>query len=147
MKLSKTTKQAYSEVNEIINLLDKNDRDKIPLKLRKYFEEERDKEYNKSIDLSLPIKNQDLKRETIAIITMLNLKYICSSEGEKAELKKKYNENEQRYQKELSEKYNVDNIFKNEEIENIDVDEQLIVLKKESLFKRIAKFFKRIFKR
>ena len=38
LELSKITRQAYSEVTEIINLLDEDDRKKIPLNLRKYFE-------------------------------------------------------------------------------------------------------------
>jgi len=101
VNLSTTTRQAYSEVNEIINLLDKDDRQKIPLKLRKYFEREREKEYKKSINLDIPIKEQNLKRETIAIVTMLNLKYICSNEEERAKLRKQYEENEQIYQKKL----------------------------------------------
>lgn len=147
MKLSDSTRQAYSEVNEIINLLDKDDREKIPLKLRKYFEKERKKEYSKNIDLMVPISQQNLKRETIAIITMLNLKYICSNEGERVRLKKQYKENEQKYQKELSEKYNIDNLFKMDEEERSEKSEELIVLKKESFLKKVANFIKKIFRR
>lgn len=147
MKLSDSTREAYSEVNEIINLLDKEDREKVPLKLRKYFENERKKEYSKNIDLRVPINQQNLKRETIAIITMLNLKYICSNEGERVRLKKQYKENEQKYQKELSEKYNIDNLFKIDEEEKSEKSEELVVIKKESFFKKVANFIKKIFRK
>ena len=98
MELSNITRQAYSEVTEIINLLDEDDRKKIPLNLRKYFEKERDKKYNKTIDLSVSMKEQGLKRETIAIIAMLNLNYICNDKSEREKLQKKYGENEKKYQ-------------------------------------------------
>lgn len=147
MKLSDSTREAYSEVNEIINLLDKEDREKVPLKLRKYFENERKKEYSKNIDLRVPINQQNLKRETIAIITMLNLKYICSNEGERVRLKKQYKENEQKYQKELSEKYNIDNLFKIDEEDKSEKSEELVVIKKESFFKKVANFIKKIFRK
>ena len=147
MNLSTTTRQAYSEVNEIINLLDKDDRQKIPLKLRKYFEREREKDYKKSINLDIPIKEQNLKRETIAIVTMLNLKYICSNEEERAKLRKQYEENEQIYQKKLSEKYNVDNLFKTNNEEVVEQPKELANVKKEGFLKKISNFFKKIFKR
>lgn len=113
LELSNITRQAYSEVTEIINLLDEDDRKKIPLNLRKYFEKERDKKYNKTIDLSVSMKEQGLKRETIAIIAMLNLNYICNDKSEREKLQKKYGENEKKYQDELSKKYNIKDIFKN----------------------------------
>lgn len=144
MKLLVDTKKAYYEVNEIINLLDKADREKIPEKLREYFKNEMDKDYVKKIDLNIPLKEQKLKRETIAIMAMLNLNYISTDKSEKEKLQKKYMENEQRYQKELSEKYNVNNLF------NVEKDEktkELVVQKKKGFFKKVANFIKQIFRK
>ena len=42
----------------------------------------------KTIDLSVSMKEQGLKRETIAIIAMLNLNYICNDKSEKREITK-----------------------------------------------------------
>lgn len=154
MKLSNVTRQAYSEVTEIINLLDEDDRKKIPLNLRKYFENERDKKYYKKINLSLSMKEQGLKRETIAIIAMLNLNYICRDISEKEKLQKKYNDNEEKYQDELSRKYNVNSIFKNNNIEEYNnenlynnIEEKSLIIKKEKLLSKVIRFFKKIFKK
>lgn len=152
MKLSTVTRQSYSEVNGIINLLDKREREKIPVKLREYFEKEKDIKYIKEIDASIPLKEQGLKRETIAIMAMLNLNYICDDENERRILKEKYERNEVIYQKELSEKYNVNNIFKNEnEVileESKDIEEeQSLAIKKESFMNKFLNFIKRIFKK
>lgn len=154
MKLSNSTKQAYSEVYEIINLLDESDKIKIPLKLRNYFEMERDKEYNKKIDSNIPLKTQSLKRETLSILAMLNLNYLCTDNKEKERLKKRYIENEKIYQKELREKYNADNLFKNEnkaekeeKIEELAKEQQALAIKKTGFFQKIINFFKNIFKK
>lgn len=152
MKLSTVTRQSYSEVNGIINLLDKREREKIPVKLREYFEKEKDIKYTKEIDASIPLKEQGLKRETIAIMAMLNLNYICDDENEKRILKEKYEKNEAIYQKELSEKYNIDNIFKNVNVEAIEEiekneEEQALIVKKESFINKFLNFIKRIFKK
>ena len=46
---------------------------------------------------------------------MLNLQYWCKDENEKERLKSIYAENERKYQNELREKYNPDNLFKNKQ--------------------------------
>ena len=58
-------------------------RDKIPQKLREFFKEERDTNYIKGINPTKPIKNQNLKEETLGIIALLNLQYWCEDENEK----------------------------------------------------------------
>ena len=81
---------------------------------------EKDKEYKKQIDSEIPIKDQNLKSETLAIIAMLNLQYWCEDEQEKERLKKVYAQNEKTYQEDLQIKFNPDNIFKNRQ--NISSD-------------------------
>jgi len=156
LKVSKETKQAYSEVYEIITLLDEDDRNKIPYKLQNYFKEQRDTEYVKNINLNIPIESQGLKRETLAIFAMLNLNYICDDSEEKKRLKKIYVENERKYQELLKEKYSIDNLFENSQLnedkkaeEKIDnsKEKQLIVSKKENFIKRFLKFVSNIFKK
>ena len=120
MGVSKHTREAYSEIDEFLSLLTEEQIKKIPLKLREFFEEEKDKEYNKKIDSEIPIKDQNLKSETLAIIAMLNLQYWCEDEQEKERLKKVYAQNEKIYQEALQIKFNPDNIFKNSQ--NISSD-------------------------
>jgi len=156
LRISIETKQAYSEVYEIITLLDESDRNKIPFRLRNYFKEQRDKEYVKNINLNMPMQEQGFERETLAIFAMLNLNYICDDPEEKQRLKKIYIENERKYQELLKEKYSIDNLFGNsqlnndkeaeEKIENNE-EEQLIVLKKGNFIKRFLKFVSNIFKK
>ncbi len=83
---------------------------------------------------------------------MLNLNYWCESEEHKKELISRYNDNEQKYQQELREKYNPDNIFKNNDKKNsiqeeIIENEVALVEYKESIFKKIINKIKSIFRK
>ena len=105
------TRQAYSEVNKFLELIGEEMSNKVPFKLRKFFEREMDKNYIPTINTNIPIKEQNLKRKTIAIIAGLNLQYWCK-EDRKQELLEIYSNNEKKYQEELRKKYNPDDIFK-----------------------------------
>ena len=115
MSVSIKTRQAYSEIDEFLGLLTEEQRNEIPKKLREFFKEEKDKEYVKNIDTSIPIKDQNLKEVTLAIIALLNLQYWCKDETEKKRLQTIYAQNEKEYQDMLYEKYNPNNIFKKKE--------------------------------
>ena len=98
MELSINTRQAYSEIDEFLGLLSIEQRDMIPKRIRELFCQEKDKEYFKEIDPTIPIKEQNLKKETLAIIAYLNLEYWCKDEEEKQRLREIYAKNEEKYQ-------------------------------------------------
>lgn len=153
MGVSMNTRQAYSEIDEFLSLLTKEQINKIPLKLRDLFKEEKDKEYKKQIYSEIPIKDQNLKRETLAIIAMLNLQYWCEDEKEKERLRKIYAQNEKIYQETLQIEFNPDNIFKNRQdisrdFNNTDTGSTAIIeFKEKSFLKKIFDKIKKIFNR
>ena len=143
---------AYAEVDEILQLLEKEYADRIPDKIKNFFKEERSKEYNPIIRTDIPLDEQNLNRDTFVILTVLNLNYWCDSEEEKQEILRELSENEEikiQEQKELEEKYNPDNLFKNRKKNNDDIPQELAIVEykeKNWIQKIIAKVFK-IFKR
>lgn len=141
MGISISTRQAYSEIDEFLNLLNIKEQNKIPIKLREFFKEEKDKEYVKKINKNISIKEQNLKEETLAIIALLNLQYWCEDEKEKERLKQVYANNEKKFQEVLKVKFDSDDIFKNRNsnIGEIEKKEQNIqmVQYKESVFKKM----------
>lgn len=145
MDVSTKTRQAYSEIDEFLGLLSEEQRNEIPKKLREFFKEEKDNEYVKNIDSNIPIKDQNLQEETLAIIALLNLQYWCKDEEEKKRLQAIYAKNEKEHQDMLYEKYNPDDIFKSRQIKERQ-EEQItnlpMKIKKENLFKRLIKFLK-----
>lgn len=150
MNVSLNTRQAYSEIDEFLGLLSEEQRNEIPKKLREFFKEEKDKEYVKNIDTNIPIKDQNLKEETLAIIALLNLQYWCKDEKEKNRLKAIYAQNEKRYQDMLYEKYNPNDIF-NKKYENIpensiEQEKNMQIIKyKESFIKKLISKIKKVF--
>ena len=147
MELSTNTRQAYSEVDEFLGLVTEEEKNQIPKKLRDFFKEEMDINYHKNIDPNIPIKEQNLKEETLAIIALLMLQYWYKDESKKQKLLEVLDENERKYQEELREKYNPDNIFKNKNVtsgeikndsnDDISVNMQIVEYK-EPIFKRIV---------
>ena len=131
-------RKTLCDIDLILEQLSEEERNKVPAKLRKLIHDNKLENYTSN---------------TNAFLAMLYINYWTEDENEKLELQKIFNENEDKYQKELSEKYNVDNLFKNRSTNKVEQSEQpvqeqnQIVEYKESIIKRILNkifsFFKR----
>ena len=149
MAISINTRNAYAEVDNFIECLDLYYKNKVPDDIKEYFKKEKNKNYNKMIDINQPIKNQNLMDETLAIIAMLNLKYWCDDEEEKKRLINIYLENERKIHDELKEKYDIERVFKerNSKKELNFQDKGVPDIRREGFFSelknRILNFFKK----
>lgn len=140
-------KLAYSEVYEILNLLDNKYISKVPKNIIDFFEEERMKEYKPEINLDIPLTEQKLKRKTMILLSILNLDYWCENEDEKKKAKEQFiiNENEKR---KLAKKYNPDNLFKKQKENKLQNEKiELIEYKKDNFVKRIFDKIKRLLRK
>ena len=146
MGISMSTRQAYSEIDEFLSLLKDEEINKVPKKIRDLFKEEKDKNYKKIIDPNKPIKEQNLKEETLALIALLNLQYWCEDEQEKERLKEIYAKNEKLYEEVFQVEFDPDKIFKNRiETDNKDIEEQQVIPYKESILKKMLNRLKKLF--
>lgn len=146
MVITDNIRKAYSEVDEFLSLLSEDERNKIPENVRKVFKQEKDTSYIKGINPNIEIKEQNLLEETLAIIAMLNLNYICKDEAEKERLKEIYANNEKKYQEILQLDFNADEVFGVKPDYNIQKnDEQIVVTRKENLFQRMINKIKSLF--
>ena len=78
---------ALSEVDEILNYTDEELVKKIPIQLRILISNNKNKEYKPNIDRTRPISEQELLKETKAILSLLFRSY-WATEEEKLELRK-----------------------------------------------------------
>ena len=142
-------RQAYSEVDEFLTLLTDEQINKVPLKLRNFFKEEKDNEYKKGIDIDRPIKEQNLKSETLAIIAFLNLQYWCEDENEKEQLRQTYMKNEEIYRDFMQVDFNNNDTFDKPILEEPDkiTNNNEMVQYKESIIKRIFGKIKNLFRK
>ena len=58
--MSEIMKKAYSEIDGILQLLQNDFVEKVPLKLRDFFSKEKDKNYNPNINPNIPLEEQQL---------------------------------------------------------------------------------------
>ena len=148
MYISESTRKAYTEVDNFIELLDEYYKNKIPKKLREFFKNEKEEKYIKNIYRNIPIKEQNLLQETLSLIAFLNLQYWCDDEEERKRLRKIYTENEKTYMKQMRLKYDINNIFKErrkEVVEEETKDNVAMIRYKDSLIQRIINKIKKIF--
>lgn len=145
------TKEMYSEVYSILNMLGESYINKLPSKLFNLIETSRKINYNPKYDSTIALEKQNIKSDTVAMIALFHLNYWCESDKEKQQLIKLFNDNEKKYQAELREKYNPDNIFKNQTVNTVPnpneqvVTETAMVGYKESVWVKIKKWFQSLF--
>lgn len=144
------TKEIYSEVNGVLNMLGENYINKLPRNLYNMVVSEKLDTYNPTYDGTIALDMQNIKRESISMIALFHLNYWCENEDEKNELRQLFKENEDKYQAELREKYNPDNLFKNRTSDTIQeietINENVAMVKyKESVFKRFWNKIRGIF--
>lgn len=147
--MKQSTMEAYAEVDTILNLMDEKYVREIPEKLRELFKNKKAKDYSKNIVDNIPLKEQNLNKETLSILAVLNYNYWCKDEKRKKELWDIYSENERKYQQELREKYNPDDLFKKrnpeKSLNDTSKEESAIIEYKESIFKKIINKIKSMF--
>lgn len=151
--VTKEFAEASAEINEILKYMPDEELKKIPSKLRDFFKEVASKDYITNINPDLPLDKQQIKEKTKDIIALIYRNYWCSEE-ERKELDQKLIENDRKFEEELREKYNPDNIFKNNvtttkkeepEIKEEKIEQSLVVQETEKWYQRFLNMIKRWF--
>lgn len=132
-----------AEVYAVLKEIPKSQINKIPPKVIKMFEENKNYSNEIKIDINKKIEEQNISKEAKDIIFLIGLNYWLTEE-ERKEVLIKLKENESA----LKEKYNIENIFKNtsNNKEN-SVSNVLIIEKKEKWYLKIIKKILKLFKR
>lgn len=130
--------EASVEVLDILKHMNVNDLARVSNKFIDFLKENASKNYICNLDYSKKLNDMELKQETRGLLALMYEKYWCPEE-EKEELKKKFYENEKKYQEELREKYNPDNIFnkKQENIIESENNQTQLIEYKESVFRKL----------
>jgi len=133
--------KCLAELDEILNYLSKEELEKIPQEVREAIAENKDKKYIWKYDESKELKNQNLNRKTIAMLSYINMKYLLNEEQKKI-MQEIHRNNERKLEEEKSLKYKSDNLFeKNNKFEEI----ALTKINQEKWYKKIMLYIKNIF--
>ena len=135
-------KIAVTEVLDILEYLPEDLVSNIPIKLMQFLKNNSIPAYKPLFDYSAGLDKIELRNRTRALLAMIYRNYICSEEEQK-EYDKILYQNEEKYQKELSEKYDINHIFKEKEEKQ---NKQLVEYKQPKwyvkLFQKILGFLK-----
>lgn len=145
------TRQAYSEICAVLKYMPSEYVKKVPKRIIELFQTEKLENCNVNINKTNPIDKNYLSQKTMVIIAMLNYQYWCPNKKVKDDLYKQYLSNNENYQKEIEEKYSVDNLFKDTQklIQEECKKENIVAMVKykessfTKLFKKIKSFFRK----
>ena len=139
-----------TELDVILEYMDNSDWSKIPDDIIFYIEENKNNNYVWVYDETKPLEEQQIHKDTFALLSYIAYKYIATPE-EKEQMKKIFQENTDI----LNEKYSVDNLFNKSKTNIIDESTiaknissettAIVPIKKESIFYKIKAFFKKLF--
>lgn len=130
---------AFKEVWEILQNTDEELIKKIPNKFMDFLQNNMNKDYETNIKFDTPIDKQPLLKETEAVLSLIYRSY-WATEEEKTELAKKDKEELSKIktpEKTIAYK-NINEIFKkSSNLNEVAIDNNLMVIQKQSFFKRI----------
>lgn len=140
-------KKAFKEVYVILEYLEDEDFEKIPLDVIEAIENNMDTEYEYEMNEDIDLASQETLPETRAILYNLFRDYLCEP-WQKTKIIRMQNEERQKNELKKQEKYSL-NVFENkEELKEVtkeNTNSTELIKYEESFFKRIIKFIKRIF--
>ena len=144
--------KAYKEVLEVLKYVPQESVDKIPNEMLNMFKVKMDKSWNFEVDINKPFEEQNLLDETKAIFANIFREYWATPyQKERIEAREKYEL--EKIEEEKRKKYNPDEIFKNNKVQDIEempqeIENNLPVeVKKEKFFERLIGFIKRFLRR
>ena len=120
--MSNNYAKAYKELLEIINHFPLEEYNRIPKEKINFYEENMDKNYNFTINPNIDLSEQNISKETKALIVTLYEDYFATEE-QKEKIKEILELNQKKAEQEKRRKYNPDDIFKNQK-ENMKNNEQ-----------------------
>lgn len=140
------------EVDVILSYLSDEDYKKIPFDVIKIIKENKDTQYIWNFDESKPLKDQNLHRDTISILSYLNMEYLLN-EKQKQYIQKIHimNEQEKNKQEHLNENnFDYNTLFKTHDKKTDTEQTQFIqetsLAKKTNIFTKIIEKIKSLFR-
>ena len=139
---------AYTEVLEILKNISQEDYNKVSKEKINLFEHNANKEYIFNYDSTKTLEEQNVSKTARAIISILFRDYWATDE-QRNKIKAFQNNKRHQIEEENRQKYNTD-IFKNRknsaaEVINEQAENMQLVEYKENIFKRILRFFRKMF--
>lgn len=141
--------EIYVDISVIISMMPTEMKSKISNSFINFIENNKSNNYVSNINPNIPLKEQNIRKETKEMLGIIYRDYLCNKE-ERINLLQEEKRELTKLEDEKREIYNPDNIFKKNNLkdndeENSIKDEVSIVEYKESIIKRIITKIKNLF--
>ena len=138
--------EIYTDISIIISMMPVEMKNKINNDFINFIENNKSENYISNINPKIPIKKQNIRKETKEMMGIIYRDYLCSNERRK-KLIEKENHEIKKYEETIREKYNIDNLFKSRATKVETLENPVTMVEyKESIFTKIKNWFIRIFK-
>ena len=144
MKVTKEQAMAYTEVIEVLKYMPKEEQNKIPKEIVKYYKDNMDTSYSFKIDIEKTFEEQNLLEKTKIVLAILFRDY-WATEEQREKIKNKEEYDIYLLELEKQEKYNSDNIFKERKEPKVQETKALIEYKEQNWYDKFFEFMKKIF--
>ncbi len=121
-------KQSLSELNIIFGYMDESLLDKIPQKIFEFVNKNRDRDYVPDIKKNIPINEQDLKKDTKVLLSILYRNYLCDEETKKRLLEEdkiaieEYRRSHNNFEETIRETKSIEQVSTDEQVQIIDYE-------------------------
>lgn len=115
--------------------------------MKQIIKHNKDKEYFWKYDETKELKDQNLSRDTIALLSYLNMEYLLNEE-QKQLMEQIHQSNEKTLEEKREQQYNLNNLFKVKPDtieENINIKRNELIIYKENIFSKILNKLKNFF--
>ena len=135
-----------TEVEQVIKQLAQDERKKIPEEIYRYIEDNKDENYDFKYDVTLPLEEQRLHRDTIKILSYININFLLNSE-QSAFLEEMHRQNEKKNGL-AEQQIGVENValdsldVKYTHQHNDDIKDKAMIAQEKNIFKKILQKLK-----
>lgn len=154
--MERQLKRTYSEVYSILQMLGESFINKLPTNLYSMIEEEKLEEYSPTYSLDIALDEQNVKKESLAMIALFHSTYWCDSKEEIKQLKEVFLKAEKKKYENNAENLNFNDLTGNKDRvideaditdDNIETESIEIKRQENSIIKKIINKIKTFFKR
>lgn len=143
---------AMREVLEYLKGISDRDVAKISQKFLNFLKDNATEELVHEFDYNKPLVELELSSEAKAIIGVIYYNFWCETEQQRNDFLRLLDTNEIEFQKELKEKYDIDNIFDNPKKKDMKIKENisekgLLDINNMKWYERLFEFFRRHFRK
>lgn len=132
-----------TEVDQVLRQLTQAERKKIPEEIYRYIDENKDENYDFKYDITLPLNEQKLHRDTIKILSYININFLLNSE-QAAFLEEMHIQNEKKIV--LAEQQlglaNISFDSLNVEQDDVCTKENAMIVEQKNIFRKLLQKFK-----